>query len=118
MKNESLISTKDILHIVTDALHSKIGERLNAYQSPLNTIVDNAIKEHAAEIEAACRESLDGIFTSKEFKNSIKEEFRHKVAKTLVSKLEGTVEKAVEILRQNPTLRAQMIIKIEEIISN
>lgn len=116
MKNEPIISKDDVLAIVTQALHSKIGERLSGYSSPLNAIIDGVVQENSEKIQQICRESLAAVTNSKEFAKAIKEEFTHKVAKSLVAKLEGTVEKAVEVLRQNPTLRAEMILKIEKII--
>lgn len=116
MKDTPIISTGQVLEIVTDALKSKIGERLSAYSSPLNGIVDAVVKEQGDQLTDICRKALAHVVSSKEFANNVQNEFTHKVAKTLVGKLEGTVEKAVETLRQDPRLRAEMILAIEKLI--
>lgn len=116
MKNEPIISKEDVLKVVTDALVSKIGERMNAYSSPLNKVIDDVIEDHAETIRTIANSCLKETLATKEFRQTVKEEFTHKTAKAMVGKLEGSVEKAVEVLRQNPTLRAQMILAIENII--
>jgi hypothetical protein len=113
---ENLFSKSEILDIVVDALKGKVAERLNTYSSPLNPVIDEVVKAHAETIRDIANACLKETLATKEFKAIVKEEFAHKVAKAMVGKLEGSVEKAVEVLRQNPTLRAQMILSIENII--
>lgn len=114
---ETLLNKQDVLNIVFDGLSKTIGERLGSYNSPLNNIVDGVIEEHADEIRTICREALKTVVKDKKFKDGVKFEFQRKVAKSMVGKLEGSVEKAVGVLRQNPQLKAEMILAIEKIIN-
>jgi len=113
---KNIIDKKSIMEIITDALNSKIGERLNGYSSPLNNIVDEVVNENADTIREICRNALKTVVSDKQFEKSVRQEFEHKVAKSMVGKLEGSVEKAVEVLRQNPTLRAEIILVIEKMV--
>ena len=117
MKEENLISKKDVSNIIFDALSYKIGERLKGYSSPLDKIVDEVVEEQGDKIRTLCRNALRTIVSGKNFEKNIKEEFEHKVAKSLVGKLEGSVAKAVDVLGQNPQMRAEMILAIEKIIT-
>lgn len=113
---EPLFSKSDVLDIVTDAIKSKVGERLNSYNSPLNQVVDEVVNQHAEIIKDIANTCLKETLATKEFKAIVKDEFAHKVAKAMVGKLEGSVEKAVEVLRNSPTIKAEMIIAIENIV--
>ena len=62
------------------------------------------------------RECLSFVQGDKAFEKTVKEEFQRKVAKSMVGKLEGTVERAVEAIRKDETLKAEMILAIEKII--
>lgn len=63
-------------------------------------------------LEKFLRDALKFVTNDKKFQAAVQEEFQHKVAKAMVVKLEGTVERAVDIIRQNPTLRSEMILTI------
>lgn len=113
---KSIINDKDVIDVVRDALLSKVGERLNNYNSPLNLVIDNIIKESEPELADLVKNALLLSIKDKQFVANVNEEFKHKVAKTLVGKMEGSVEKAADKLRNNPAMRARMIIAIEEMI--
>ncbi len=89
----------------------------SAYNSPLKEIMDEVVADHREEIRKIFDDALTTTLVSKEFKTAVREEFQHKVAKNLVGKMEGSVEKAVEVLRQNPTLKSRMILAVENIIN-
>lgn len=113
---KEIINKKEILDIAIEAIKSKVGERFSGYSSPLNSIADNVISEHSEEIRGIFIDCMSKTLKNKSFKEAIQEEFTHKVAKSMVAKLEGSVEKAVEKLRQDQTLRARMILAVENII--
>jgi hypothetical protein len=50
-------------------------------------------------------------------KEVVQEEFQRKVEKNLVGKLEGSVEKAADALRQNPAMKSRMILAVENIVN-
>lgn len=117
MDNE-IISKKTILKIAQEAVHAKVAEHLgSSYNSPLNSILSEVITEHRDELKKIFDIALREAFEHEHFKNAVHDAFNHKLAKVMVSKLEGSVEKAVDAMRQDQTLRAKMILAIEEIIN-
>ena len=113
---KEIINKKEVLEIAIEAIKVKIGERFSGYSSPLNSIADRVISEHEDEIKDIFETCISTTLKNKTFKETIQEEFTHKIAKAMVGKLEGSVEKAVEKLRQDQTIRARMILAIENII--
>lgn len=114
---EKIINEKAILETVKSAVHESVLKTLTAYNNPFDTIVRSVIEAHSDELKEQVDTMLNGIFKDKEFKAILKEEFQHKVAKTLVAKLEGAIEKGVNSYQQDPTLRARMVLALEEIVN-
>lgn len=116
---EPVITKKDIVKIAIEAVHNRVADYLgnNSYNSPLNKYIDEALNEKADLIKKIVNDCLQNTLGNAEFKKVVKEEFTHKVAKAMVGKLEGTVEKAVEALRRDTSVKARMVIAIENIIN-
>jgi hypothetical protein len=67
--------------------------------------VERILHDEHGPLDKFLRTALKFVTNDKKFQASIQEEFQHKVAKAMVGKLEGAVERAVEKIRQNETLR-------------
>lgn len=110
------VSEAEIKEVVIAGLKEKIATRYT--YEVVDNIVRDVMSEDAsrAKLEKFVRSTLSFLQDDKQFEKAVKEEFQHKVAKAMVGKLEGTVERAVDVLRQNPTLRAEMVLALEKII--
>lgn len=107
---------KEVLNLLAESIKSKVASHLEGYSSPLTQIVNEVVDKHTPAIRKMVDEFLTESLGSSEFRTALKEEFNHKIAKTMVGKLEGSVEKAVEVLRQDQTLRAKMVVALDNII--
>jgi hypothetical protein len=111
-----ILEENEIKDIVVNALREKIAVRYS--YEVVDNIVRDVMNEQSSKdkLEKFVRSTLVFLNNDKQFEKAVKEEFQHRVAKSLVGKLEGTVDKAVDAIRQNQTLRAEMILAIEKII--
>lgn len=97
------------------AFEKSMGE---TWRSGIDDIVKRVVSQNSDAIEEKYSKILKKVLTSDGFEKAITEEFRHKVAKNMVAKLEGQVEQAVNVIRQDQTLRAKMVVAIEKIIED
>jgi hypothetical protein len=109
------IDQTEVDKIVLAEIRKQVAEKMN-YNRALLEMVESSMEKQREPIMKVLDETLSSVVSNPHFKTTIQEEFEHKVAKSLVAKLEGTVEKAVEVYRQNPALRSKMIIAIENIV--
>ena len=117
MKKQTLFTTEDVTKLVMSSIYSFFNKTIeNDYSSPIKVIVNQVIADNTEKIKAEFQDALDTSFNDKEFMKVMRSEFKHKVAKTLVGKLEGSVERAVNAINQDQTLRARMILAIEKLI--
>jgi len=107
---------QQILSKVNEGVSKAIIEAITGYASPLTLYAKQTIEKHAGEIQTIMDSALTQTISSKEFKLAVKECFTHKLAKTLMAKMEGEVEKAATLFRQDPVRRAKVIAIIEKII--
>lgn len=116
--NDALISKKDVEILIFQAITAKITSKLEGYSSPLEKIVNDVVLENEPKIRAVVTEALNTVFSDDKFSGLVKEEFQRKVAKNLVGKLEGAVEKSADKLRQDESVKARMILAIEAIVNS
>lgn len=114
---KTILTTKQIQELVMGSIMDKFGKEISSsYGSPITPIIVEVINENRDEIKKQFQEALDESFNDKEFVKIVRQEFKHKVAKTMIGKLEGEVERAVGAIRQDQTMRARMILAIEKLI--
>jgi hypothetical protein len=107
---------QDILKAIQGSIGESIKSCLVDYNSPLNKLVESVVNSHTSELRDTIEYSFSKVIMSAEFKETVNNAFNHKLARILVDKLEGAIEKRVHELRSDPTIKAKMILAIEGII--
>lgn len=108
----------DIMQAVRTGLHNAVKEKLTGYNSPLDKLLNDIIANNASDIRALLTEGIGGALKDAEFRESIKVAVRHKLAKTLIEKFGGEMEKQVNLLKSDPATRARITVAIDEIINS
>jgi len=112
-----LFNKEQLQHIVYDAIQSRVSEKLKAsYSSPLDKYIEKVMTEFAPQIELEFKSLLTDCFASAEYKKIVREEFHRKIAKALVSKMSGAVEKSTADIMGNPELRAKVLLSMTKVI--
>lgn len=106
-----------ILNKIKDSIGEAIARALSSYNSPLVRLTDDVVKSHEGQIKKMMNDSFKGLLDNGEFEKAVKNAYNHKLAKILVSKLEGLTEKSVNELRRDPTLKAKMLLAVESILT-
>ena len=110
-----LINRDDMKSLLVESIKRDMNE--TGYSSPTRNAISAVMDGMKDELTELMRGVLQEVIIDDEFKAILKTEFKHRVAKMLVSELSGAVEKSVNAFRQDPRLRADMIQAIERIIS-
>ena len=112
----------NLTHLVMDAVQAGISavlqKQTESYGNPVAKAAEAILSKHISEISALLDEAVTTSLGSMKLRETIKEEYRHKVAKLLVAKLEGETEKRVNELRADPVMRAKITLAVQQAISN
>lgn len=106
---------KQISHTITDSLGEVIKSKLGGYNSPLDALIVSVVASRTAELRGIVETAIDDVLHSN-IRDRMKEALEHKLAKLLVSKLEGEVEKRLVDLRTNPEFRAKVTIAVYALV--
>ncbi len=108
---------KLLLDAVRDGLREGIkGRMTQTYQNPFDELVKGAIAAHGPSLQRLVSEAIAACIGDDQFRASLAEQARHAVAKQLVQKFGGELEKQVNALKSDPTTRARITLAIEEIV--
>ncbi len=100
-----------------DGIREGVKSKLAAsYNNPLDKLIESCLTAHSSSFRAMLEESISSCVKDGDFRKQIAESVRHTLAKTLVSRFGGEMEKQVNVLKSDPTTRARITLAIEEIV--
>ena len=101
-----------------DAIREGIKAKFSGYNSPLDKLCEAAMANHRAEFCTLLDESIASCVKDAEFRDEIATATRRTLAKSLVQRFGGEIEKQVNVLKSDPTTRARITLAIEEIVKS
>lgn len=107
---------RSIAFAIRDSLFEVVKSKLGAYNSPLDKILAEAIENRKSDLIKLFNESFEITLNNEEFRKNLKEAFNHKLARVLLNKFEGEVEKRANDLRATPENRARIVLAIESVL--
>lgn len=107
-----------LLDAIQCGLRDGIAKKMDGYNAPLGKVVDAAISENATKIQSLLSGAISGLLEDKEFREHIQQNARSKLAKIIVQRFGGELERQVNALKSDPSTRARITLAIEEIIAS
>lgn len=109
-------SDKVIEDALRHAFRDGIASKLTGYNSPLDKMIQAAFEVHTSALRAILEDSIASCVKDTAFKEHIATAVRSQLAKLLVQRFGGELEKQVNVLKSDPTTRARITLAIEEIV--
>jgi hypothetical protein len=107
---------KEILRKVNEAVKQSIISTLTGYNGALSKITDRVISANADKIEGIVQSSFDSFIQDKGFNDAINVAIKDKFARTLVGSLGGEIESRISRLKQNPSFKATLDLKLIKLV--
>ena len=105
---------KDILQTARVAISESIVKELVGYNKPLSKLISRVIEANEQEMYDLIDGEFSTLICGDDFKISLKKALNDKLAKVLVSRMGGELEKRINELKANPTTRAKITLAIEK----
>ena len=109
----------EIFNAVRDGIREGVKAKLSSgYGSPMDSLVKAALEKHADSFREMLESAIASCVGDPAFRAEIASATRVVIAKTLIQKFGGEMEKQVNALKSDPTTRARITIAIEEIVKS
>lgn len=112
-----LDSEKLLEQAIRGALTEGMKEKLR-YNGTIDTLLKLSIEKHDAKFRSMLEDAIGSCVNDDSFREEIAGAVRTSLAKTLVQRFGGEIEKQVNALKSDPTTRARITIAIEEIVKS
>ena len=108
---------KEILRTARSAITESIIKELTGYNKPFSELISRVFKDNENELYELVNDEFSSLISSDGFKDNLKKALKEKLAKVLVSRMGGELEKKVNELKSNPATRAKITLAIENCVS-
>jgi hypothetical protein len=103
---------------IHDGIRESVTDKLKGYNSPIDKLLTAAIEKHNSAFRELLENAIGSAVADDEFRNHIAAAVRSNLAKTLVQRFGGEIEKQVNVLKSDPMTRARIVLAIEEIVKS
>ena len=108
----------NIISAAEKAIYESITKMLTTeYRGPIKDAVDLVCAKHQDRLIEITERAYLSVLDSESFESAIREAMNEKLARTLVGKLGGEIEKRVNELKADPATRARITLALTEIVS-
>lgn len=110
---------EQIIQTVNAGIGEAIKSRLaNGYaNNPLTALIDSVVSSRLDKLRTIVEEAVDGALFG-QFRENLQQACAHKLAKIIVSKCEGEIERRANDLRSSPEFRAKVTLAIEQAVKS
>ncbi len=109
---------KLILEQVKKAINESVITELTGYNKPLSNLIGRVIDDNSNDLYSLINDEFSILLNGDGFKSELRCALNQKLAKTLVARMGGELEKRVNELKQNPETRAKITLAISGIIND
>ena len=114
-----LNADKLLFDCIRDGIRDGIAAKFKqTYNKPMNQMIDDAIGSHRVELTKLISDSIGSLLGDDLFRSQIQSQVSSLLAKQLVQKFGGELEKQVNALKSDPATRARITLAIDSIVSN
>jgi len=105
-----------VINVAKKAIYDAINTELVGYDKPLSRFVNDIMLKHESEFKVLINDGVSEILNAKDFRIALKNALHDKLAKILINKMGGELEKKVNELKQDATTRAKITLAINKVM--
>lgn len=109
---------KLIMEAIRGAIVDSIKNQLGGYNSPLSPIIKNCVEKNQLAINSIINDAVSSCVSDDAFREEVKQATRTQLARNLIGRIGGELEKQVNQLKSDPTTRARITMAIDQIVKD
>ena len=103
-----------------NAVHASVSkaftDALGGYNSPLQKYALNVVQKYQSSIEGVFDEVVKEAIKTDSFRERVREVLLHKIAKTMISGIDGSVDKTINQMKQDAIFRSRLTLCVNNLV--
>jgi Fe2+ transport system protein B len=107
---------REVSNAVQASISKAFTDALGGYNSPLQKYALNVVAKYQSSIEGVFDEVVKEAIKTDEFKLRVREVLLHKIAKTMISGIDGSVDKTINQMKQDSVFRSRLTLSVNALV--
>jgi Fe2+ transport system protein B len=117
-KHLPLSLEEEVIKATQSAISKSFNDTLGGYNSPLHKYAVNVVSKYQSSIEGVFDEVVSEAIKTDEFKQRVREVLLHKIAKTMISGIDGSVDKTINQMKQDAVFRSHLTLAVNKLVND
>lgn len=109
---------KTLIAAVHDGIREGLKTKLMGYKSPVDGIVTAALDRETPALRELLVSSISSAIGDPDFQEQVRKQVRVRLAKKLIERFGGEMERQINTLKSDPATRAKITVAIDDIVSD
>lgn len=105
-----------VFQAIEASMNKALSESLSGYNSPLAKYAQNVVAKYQGQIESIFDKVVQEGIGTPEFKERVREVLLHKIAKTMISGIDGSVDKTINLMKQDQVFRGRLTLAVNDLV--
>lgn len=106
----------EIMEAVDRSLSKALSEAMAGYNSPLVKYAHNVVSKYQAQIEGIFESVVQEAIQTEDFKQRVREVLLNKIAKTMISGVDGSIDKTINLMKQDAIFRSRLTLSVNNLV--
>lgn len=115
-KHIPIVLETEIHYAINSSITKVLTESLGGYGSPLTKYAQNVVQKHQTQIEAIFDDVVQQAISTDEFKLRVRETLLNKIAKVMISGVDGSIDKTVNLMKQDAIFRSRLTLSVNTLV--
>lgn len=115
-KHMPLSLETEVVNAAQNAITTALATAMTGYGSPLTKYATNVVAKYQNSLEAIFDDAVrEGIKTD-EFKARVRDVMITKIAKTMISGVDGSIDKTINLMKQDQVFRSRLTLSVNTLV--
>jgi hypothetical protein len=115
-KHMPLSLETEVVKVAQNAITTALTSAMTGYGSPLVKYATNVVAKYQSSLEAIFDNAVREGINTDEFKSRVREVLISKIAKTMISGVDGSIDKTINLMKQDQVFRSRLTLSVNTLV--
>lgn len=106
----------EVINAAQSSIAQALATAMTGYNSPLIKFATNVVNKYQSTLESLFDEAVKEGIQTEEFKIRVREVMISKIAKTMIAGVDGSIDKTIHQMKQDPIFRSRLTLAVNGLV--